>query len=72
MKSMETSGNSSRSAEKGCDPKLRCSAGCYINLCTIHFYDKFAKYRNLAKNIASEKVVVDSLQPKALAKSLRL
>ena len=35
--------------------KLCWSAGSYINLCTIHFYDLFANYQNLAKNIASGK-----------------
>ena len=56
---------------RGVTPKLCCSAGFYINLCTIHFYDFFAKYRNLTKNIASEKVVVESLQSEPLAKRLR-
>ena len=71
MKSIEILGNSSGSAEKGVTRKLCYVAGFYINLCTIHFFDQFASYRNLAKNTASEKMEVNSLQPKALAKSLR-
>ena len=52
--------------------KLCYSVGFYINLCTIYFYDLFAKYRNVTKNIASGKMVEEILQSQALAKSLRL
>ena len=55
----------------GVTQKLCYSAGLHISLCTIHFYDYFAKYRNLAKNVASGKMEVVSIHPKALAKSLR-
>ena len=46
-KCMEIFGNHNGSADKGCDPKLCNSAEFCINLCTIHFYDLFAKYRSL-------------------------
>ena len=38
----------------------------------MQFYDLFAKYRNLTKNITSGKMVVEILLSKALAKSLKL
>ena len=55
----------------GVTQKLCYSAGFYINLSTIKFYDLFAKYRNLSQNIASKKMVAESLQSKALANGLR-
>ena len=57
--------------KRGVTQKSCYSAAFYINLCTIHFYNYFAKYRNLVKNIASGKIVVDSPDLKALANSLR-
>ena len=41
-----------------------------MNLCTIHFYDLLANIETLRK-IASGKMIVESLQSKALTKSLR-
>ena len=42
--------------------KFFFSAGFYITLCTIHFYDLFAKYQNSMKNTASGKKIVNKLQ----------
>ena len=56
------------SASRGVRPKkLNHLAGYHINLCTSHFNDLFAKYRNSTKNAASGKKVVDGLQYTAVA-----
>ena len=47
--------------QRGGTRKLSYSVGFYFNQCKIYFYDQFAKYRNLAKTIASGKMVVDGL-----------
>ena len=42
--------------------KLCFSAGFYINLCTIHFYDLFAKYRNSTNHNAPGNKALEDLQ----------
>ena len=69
MNSIEILGNCSGSADKS--RKLYYSEEFCINLCLIHSYDLFAKYRNLTKNTVSWKMVVESLQFKVLAQTFR-
>ena len=61
MNSMEIHGAYNGFADKGCDPKFCYLAGFYINLCSIHFCDSLSSYRNRTKDIASAKIIVESL-----------
>ena len=71
VRSVEILGFYNCFVDKECDQVIVLLSWIYINLCTTHFFDLFAKCENFTKNITSWKKVEEGVQSTAMTTSLK-